>query len=338
MYNKFIINIKPLGFFWETSNPFLFCVHHQDFYPAGNEQMGPAVSLNGRNLGQDFTIKDGWRMYHGESIPGFPAHPHRGFETVTAVLKGIVDHSDSHGASGRYGDGDVQWMTAGSGLQHSEMFPLLNESEPNPLELFQIWLNLPKKNKFVPPHFTMLWSESIPRYKEKDVRGKQIEVTVIAGNIGDVIAPTPAPDSWAADAENEIGIWIIKLEPEAKWVIPLASPDVKRTIFFYNGSEIRIAGVDVKINHLVELTADQSVIVENGEKEAMILLLQGKPINETVVQHGPFVMNTSEEIQEAFSDFRRTQFGGWPWPRYDNIHDREKGRFARYGDGREEIK
>jgi redox-sensitive bicupin YhaK (pirin superfamily) len=143
MYNKLIINIKPLGFTWETSDPFLFCVHHNDHYPAGNDQLGPAASLKGRNLGQDFTARDGWRMYHGETIPGFPAHPHRGFETVTVVLKGLVDHSDSHGASGRYGNGDVQWMTAGAGLQHSEMFPLLDKNNPNPLELFQIWLNLP---------------------------------------------------------------------------------------------------------------------------------------------------------------------------------------------------
>jgi hypothetical protein len=116
MYNKAIINIKPLGFMWETVDPFLFCVHHLDDYPPGNEKMGPAASLQGRNLGRDFTIKDGWRMYHGSEIPGFPAHPHRGFETVTVVLNGFVDHSDSHGAAGRYGNGDVQWMTAGSGL------------------------------------------------------------------------------------------------------------------------------------------------------------------------------------------------------------------------------
>ena len=104
-------NIFPLGFPWKTQDPFLFCVYHADAYPKGNEQMGPAASLEGRNLGQDFTLKDGWRMYHGRTVPGFPAHPHRGFETVTIVRKGIVDHSDSMGAAARFGHGDVQWLT-----------------------------------------------------------------------------------------------------------------------------------------------------------------------------------------------------------------------------------
>ena len=144
MKSDIISNIKPLGFTWEVKNPFLFCAHHLDHYPAGNENMGPAASLKGRNLGEDFELKDGWRMYHGRTIPGFPEHPHRGFETITIVLKGFVDHSDSWGQAGRYGMGDVQWMTAGSGLQHSEMFPLLNMDGDNPAELFQVWLNLPK--------------------------------------------------------------------------------------------------------------------------------------------------------------------------------------------------
>ncbi len=88
----------------------------------------------------------------------------------------------------------------------------------------------------------------------------------------------------------------------------------------------------------MDLLADQPVIIENGDQEAFLLLLQGKPINETVVQHGPFVMNSAAEIQQAFNDYRKTQFGGWPWSRYNNVHSREMGRFAKYADGREEIK
>ncbi len=128
------------------------------------------MPLEGRQIGSDFSRKDGWSMYHGETVPGFPGHPHRGFETVTLVRKGLIDHADSLGAAARFGGGDVQWVTAGKGIQHSEMFPLLNATEPNPLELFQIWLNLPARNKMVEPHFTMLWNERIPRLQHRDDR------------------------------------------------------------------------------------------------------------------------------------------------------------------------
>ena len=121
-----IESVEPLGFPWKTRDPFVFCVYHNDRYPAGNDEQGPAASLAGRRIGNDFTIRDGWRMYHGDVVPGFPQHPHRGFETVTVVRQGLVDHSDSMGAAGRYGRGDTQWMTAGSGVQHAEMFPLVH--------------------------------------------------------------------------------------------------------------------------------------------------------------------------------------------------------------------
>ncbi len=335
MYNKLISNIKPLGFTWETSDPFLFCVHHLDDYPKGNDQLGPAASLEGRRLGQDFTKKDGWRMYHGDVIPGFPAHPHRGFETITVVLNGFVDHSDSHGSAGRYGNGDVQWMTAGAGLQHSEMFPLLKKDEENPLELFQIWLNLPRAKKFADPYYVMLWNEHIPAVAFQDENGKKTEITIIAGELDGTKAPNPAPDSWAADRENKVGIWLIKMEPNAQWVIPAAELEVNRTLYFYRGNQIKIAGIDVNPYNSLDLLAEESIIVENSSEPAYFLLLQGKPINEPMVQHGPFVMNTAEEIYQAFADYRETGFGGWPWNRHDNVHPSEKPRFAKYADGRE---
>jgi redox-sensitive bicupin YhaK (pirin superfamily) len=150
-------------------------VHHEDKFPKGNEIMGPDTShFQGRHLGDDFIIKDGFRMYHGKKVPGFPGHPHRGFETVTVVRQGMVDHADSMGASGRYGNGDVQWMTAGKGVQHSEMFPLISQEQENQMELFQIWLNLPKRNKMVEPHFKMLWKEAIPNDVYTDTNEKQL--------------------------------------------------------------------------------------------------------------------------------------------------------------------
>jgi hypothetical protein len=324
---------------WPVSNPFLFCAHHLDNFPAGNDEMGPEKSLlRGRDIGQDFTIKNGWRMYHGDTIPGFPAHPHRGFETVTIVRTGLVDHADSHGQAGRYGNGDVQWMTAGAGLQHSEMFPLLNKEGENPAELFQIWLNLPKANKFVTPYFKMLWSEDIPLVKIIDENGKLVEVNVIAGSLNTTKALSPAPDSWAADPENEVAIWTIKLEAEAKWTIPAATEAANRTLYFHQGSLVTIDGDEIPSGKAIELNANQVLIIENGNSDGYFLLLQGKPINEPVVQYGPFVMNTQTEIQQAMHDYQRTEFGGWPWSRRDQVHPREKGRFARHADGTEEIR
>lgn len=338
MATETVLTVRPLSFMWPVRDPFLFCAHHLDNYPGGNDDMEPDVSLAGRNIGQDFILKDGWRMYHGESVPGFPEHPHRGFETVTIVLTGLVDHSDSWGQAGRYGNGDVQWMTAGSGLQHAEMFPLLNKNRDNPAELFQVWLNLPRAGKFSEPFYKMLWSEEIPTKKITDANGKSSFVTVVAGNFLDTVPPSPAPDSWAADPANEVAVWKIMMEPGALLTLPPAGTGINRTLYYYRGSAVRIGYTDIPSYKAVEVRPDMESGIINGEGESFILLLQGKPINEPVVQYGPFVMNTEEEIRQAFDDYRRTHFGGWPWPRHDMVHPREKGRFARYRDGKEETR
>lgn len=332
-----ILRIKPLGFQWDTQDPFLFCVHHEDAYPKGNAEMGPDKSLlNGRNMGNDFHMKDGFRMYHGKTVPGFPGHPHRGFETVTVVRKGMVDHSDSMGASGRYGDGDVQWMTSGKGVQHAEMFPLVKQDETNPMELFQIWLNLPKADKMVEPHFKMLWNEQIPKIAHKDTHGKTTLIEVIAGTLQTQSAPTPPPDSWAAKVDNEVGIWNIRMEAGGSYTLPKASKGINRSIYFYAGDVLHVNNHTLKHYHSADVLGSEDIILTAGTKECKILVLQGKPIAEPVVQHGPFVMNTIEEIRETYSEFQRTRFGGWPWPDYDNVHDIKKGRFAKHADGRRE--
>ncbi|MGB7395976.1 MAG: pirin family protein [Pricia sp.] len=324
-----IKKIFELGFPWQTEDPFLFCVYHLDRYPQGKDDMTPAASLEGRNLGNDFIVKDGWRMYHGHSVPGFPAHPHRGFETITIVNKGFCDHSDSLGAAGRFGEGDVQWMTAGRGVQHSEMFPLLNTDSENTLELFQIWLNLPQKSKFVDPHFKMLWHEDIPVVETENAR-----VKMIAGNFRLTQSPNPAPDSWAADPDNEVAIWNIHIDAEASFTLARAYSEVNRTLYFYEGDSITIDSQKILPNHGIQLQTSQDIEITTGKKPAHLLVLQGRPIKEPVAQHGPFVMNTEEEIQKAMQEYRLTQFGGWPWPHPDHVHDKEKGRFAKYPDGK----
>ena len=333
MNNDVLIGVRPLGLPWETSDPFLFCMYHNDYYPAGNDNLGPAAPLSGRNIGQDFEGKDGWRMYHGSVVPGFPQHPHRGFETVTIVRHGYVDHSDSLGATARFGQGDVQWLTAGKGIVHSEMFPLLQQDAPNRLELFQIWLNLPSKDKFVEPHFGMLWDQQIPKPIERDARNRRTEVTIVAGRLGSSGAPAPPPHSWASRSEANVAIWTLKMEPEARFTLPAPAAGTTRSLYFFRGDTLRIGEHRIPLHTRTELRPQTEVTIENGPAESELLLLQGRPIGEPVAQYGPFVMNSRVEIQEAFDDYRRTGFGGWPWPSDDPVLPRNEGRYARHADG-----
>ena len=334
--DRVILGLEPLGFQWPAADPFLFCVHHDDRYPAGNDALGPAATLAGRALGQDFEGIDGWRMYHGRTVPGFPGHPHRGFETVTIVRHGFIDHSDSLGATARFGGGDVQWLTAGRGIVHSEMFPLVAPDRPNPLELFQIWLNLPRAGKMVDPYFTMQWREEIPTVTVRDGDGRAAEITVVAGRLGDVRALAPPPSSWAARPESDVAIWTIKLAPGARWTLPAAAAGDNRTLYFFRGSALTVAGTAVPASRAISLAPEVDVALENGPDESELLLLQGRPIGEPVAAYGPFVMNSRAEIQQAIGDYQRTRFGGWPFEREDPVHPREATRFARHADGRVE--
>jgi hypothetical protein len=350
-----ILQAFALGFQWPTFDPFLFCVHHDDAYPAGNESLGPAASLAGRNIGMDFEGIDGWRMYHGDVVPGFPRHPHRGFETVTLVRRGYIDHSDSLGAKARFGHGDCQWMTAGRGVVHCEMFPLLHRDRPNPVELFQIWLNLPARDKLVDPYFTMLWADRIPKLTLRsesesegralagppvpapDQSGRSTHVAVIAGELDGHRGPPPPPNSWAARPESELAIWTVRMEPGASWTLPPArSGDLNRTLYFFAGDAITLDGVLLDQHAGLRLRSDAPLHIVAGEQEAELLLLQARPIGEPVAHQGPFVMNTQAELRAAYADYRKDEFGGWPWASDDPVHGRERGRFAVHADGREE--
>jgi len=329
--HQVIIKKTPIDFQWPTQEPFLFCVHHHDQYPPGNTNLGVDLKhFSGRDMGQDFTLKDGFRLYHGREIPGFPVHPHRGFETITIVRKGFVDHADSLGASGRYGDGDVQWMTAGAGVQHSEMFPLLYKDKPNTCEFFQLWLNLPKKNKMVDPDFKMIWANEIP----KIAKDPSLEVTVICGEFeGNQFNKSPS-NSWANDPKNEVNIFIVKIKKGGVFKFPSSKNLTHRSLYFFEGEHIKINDEMISSHQAAFLDCRSRLSVTSDISDIEFLFLESKPIGEPIVQHGPFVMTSREEIYQTIQDYQRTEFGGWKWPRQDMIHGDKIEKFAKYPDGK----
>ena len=329
-----VIGTIALGLHWPTLDPFLFVAHHRDQYPPGNANLGvDGRQLMGRNMGSDFELRDGWRMYHGSEVPGFPQHPHRGFETITLAREGYVDHHDSLGASARFGDGDVQWMTAGQGVVHSEMFPLVDSDRNNPTELFQIWLNLPASSKMVEPHFKMLWSEDLPSLEFIDDENRTTQVHLIAGALEKKAPPSPPPHSWAVDPAHGVQVWRISMEPGACWTLPATELGHTRVLYVHSGGQLRVADTDVSAPTGVQLNPGAAVALKNGPEATEMLLLSGRSIGEPVAQHGPFVMNTSAELQQAFQDYRRTGFGGWPWSSDAPVHAQGQGRFAAHGNG-----
>ncbi len=331
-----VIRTLTLGFPWVTEDPFLFCVHHMDRYPAGNGHMGPVASLEARDIGMDFSGAEGWSMYHGSTVPGFPQHPHRGFETVTFMRRGIIDHSDSLGATARFGDGDAQWLTAGRGIVHCEMMPLLDRTGPNPSEFFQIWLNLPAADKMVDPYFTMLWRGELPQAVMTDATGRSVEVSVVAGQFGEVRPLPPPPDSWASRSESEVAIWEARFESGASLALPVtAHSETVRTMYVFAGT-VAVGEQMLPAPVGAVLRSDSPLEITAGTEGAEILILQGRPIGEPVVQYGPFVMNDQAGIDQAFSDYRRTGFGGWPWPTDDPVHPADSCRFAVHPDGHAE--
>jgi len=184
----------------------------------------------------------------------------------------------------------------------------------------------------------MLWNEDIPVIDHEDPSGKKTSIQIVAGELNHIHALAPTPNSWASDSQNAVGVYTVKMEANANWILPRTSSEANRSVFFYKGSDIAIEDKNISGNHRIELVADQDVEIQNGNSTAYFLILEGKPIGEPVARYGPFVMNTQEEIRQAMKDYGETQFGGWPWAETEVVHPREKGRFALHSNGVEEIK
>jgi redox-sensitive bicupin YhaK (pirin superfamily) len=158
-------------------------------------------------------------------------------------------------------------------------------------------------------------------------------VDVIAGEIDGHVAPDATPDSWASSEHGDMAIWLIRIDPGAAWDLPGGPEGVNRMLHFFEGSTVTVNGVGVQAGRGIQLAPEAQVNVENTGEPAEFLFLQGRPIGAPVFQLGPFVMNTPEELQQAFDDYRTTGFGGWPWSRRDPVHPRTEGRFALHADG-----
>lgn len=226
-------------------------------------------------------------------LAGFPAHPHRGFETVTYMLEGSMRHKDNQGHEGVIGPGDVQWMTAARGIVHSEM----PEQTEGRMRGFQLWVNLPAAAKMNPPAYQEVSASSIPHVQP----ASGVEVIVIAGEVAGVSGPIQQ------EATQPV-YWEVRLAPGVAWAAPLP-PNHSAALYVFEGS-VRVTGSDASLQapQMGVLGMGLQLGVQAGPEGARLLVLAGKPLQEPVVRHGPFVMNTRQEIMQAFVDYQQGRF------------------------------
>ena len=227
-------------------------------------------------------------------IAGFPDHPHRGFETVTYMIAGRMLHRDSAGHEGLLENGDVQWMTAGKGVIHSE----IPQQEEGVMEGFQLWLNLPARDKMAAPWYRDFANQDLPRF----VSPNGVAVTLIAGQSHGVTG--------AVNRDGTQALYLdLHMPAGTRFEQPLPAAH-NAFVYVYRG-EIRIAGQTVPAQRMAILgneAQSEGVLIE-ASSDARLLLIAGKPLNEPIVQHGPFVMNTQQEIMQAIHDYRAGRLG-----------------------------
>ena len=227
---------------------------------------------------------------------GVGAHPHRGFETVTIVYEGEVSHRDSTGAGGTIGPGEVQWMTAGSGLLHEEYHSEAFTRRGGQLEMVQLWVNLPAAHKMNAPRYQALTHANIPQVDLPDAAG---HVRVIAGDY--------EGQAGAAHTHSPINVWDVRLHRQGRAL--LALPQGHTLMVMVVRGIVRLNGQQAHTGQLVQLSREGVALQLEASTNAMILVLSGEPLQEPVVGQGPFVMNTRQELSQAFEDFYAGRFG-----------------------------
>ena len=240
-----------------------------------------------------FLLLDEFRSDNPDDyIAGFPDHPHRGFETVTYMLAGRMKHGDNQGNTGLLGPGSVQWMTAGRGIVHSE----LPQQEEGLMWGFQLWVNLPAKDKMIEPRYQDIQADDIPEVELAD----GVTARVIIGELGGKVGPV-------TDVATEPVYFDLHLDGGAAYSVPLpAAHNV--FLYVYQGSGISVGQGDsiqpVQRNEMALLSHGDSVDITAAEDGARLIIVGGRPLNEPIARYGPFVMNTAEEIHQAFADYQ----------------------------------
>jgi redox-sensitive bicupin YhaK (pirin superfamily) len=228
--------------------------------------------------------------------PGVGPHPHKGFETVTIVYDGEVEHRDSAGNSGTIGPGDVQWMTAGSGLLHEEFHSRAASKRGGVVSMAQLWVNLPKRDKSAAPRYQTIVDTTIPRVPLGEGAG---ELRVIAGRFGDAKGP--------ADTFTPVDVWDIRLVAGATIDLPLT--EGHNAILPVLQGSVEVDGRSVEAARAVLFDRAGDTIRITAKTDAQLLLLGGQPLDEPIAHYGPFVMNTQDEIRQAIDEFRRGRMG-----------------------------
>lgn len=231
-----------------------------------------------------------------EAKRGVGEHPHRGFETVTILYQGELEHRDSSGSQGAIGPGDVQWMTAASGVVHEEFHSRRFANEGGTLEMVQLWVNLRSTDKTAPPKYQDLRDDQFPRVVLPDDAGA---VRVIAGQFGDAEGP--------ASTFSPINLWDIQLTGKA--ATTLTVPSGHTCVVIVQRGKVQVNESSIQAVELALLERSGDSVVLEAKSESRVLLMTGEPLGEPVVGQGPFVMNTREEIRAAITDYQAGKMG-----------------------------
>lgn len=237
-----------------------------------------------------------YKFAAGSERRGVGEHPHKGFETVTIAYQGEIEHRDSSGAGGLIGPGDVQWMTAGSGLVHEEFHSERFVREGGTFEVVQLWVNLPAKNKSAKPGYQTILSNQIPKVQLKEGAG---ELRVIAGTFGNT--------KGSARTFTDLNLWDLDLREGKSVELPLKEGHTKALLLLRG--KLNIAGSGVGDGELVVAPREATSIRIDALNASKILVLSGEPINEPIVGYGPFVMNSAAEIKAAYAEYQMGGFG-----------------------------